>query len=675
MKESIVCLLVSVLLGNISLGQVPGARDLDASRWVEEHFAKGKIPPFSFVFNGQESGSFITKWKYGQEKGEKDKSGKQEYVYTYSDKKSGLVVKCTVHLYDDFPAVDWLVRFCNCSGENSGVLEKVAVIDQRFRSERQGNFIFHHSLGSTGSRTDFMPFDEALEENKEFYLSPVEGRSSGRNAFPFFNIEFPGHKGIIAAVGWSGKWYASIKREDAHEVALRSGMEEIKMFLYPGEEIRSPAICLLFWDGEDPMAGNNLFRRFVLSHRSRMINGRFAELPLAVGLGYGGPYPCNEYNCLNESYAIALADRFRQFSLQPEVMWIDAGWYKGCGQWWANVGNWEVNKDRFPEGLKPVSDAVHRAGAGLLVWFEPERVRDGTDIAREHPEWIIKRNGSPDYLFDLGNKEARLWLTDYITALIKREGIDHYRQDFNMDPMPYWRANDPKGRTGITEIRHVEGLYAYWDSLLVRFPNLIIDNCASGGRRLDFETICRSSPLWRTDYQYGEPNGYQCHTYGLNYYLPLHGTGNYLLSPYTFRSSMSSAIVLNWDINSSSGSIPEMQKYMHEFKRLRPYYYGDYYPLSGIKDLTGDHIWLAYQLNRPENQDGLVMVFRREKALEETITLQLHGLEQGDDYELYYEDYGVKSIKKGSELMDGLAVTISSRPSSLLISYKRHISE
>lgn len=91
---------------------------------------------------------------------------------------------------------------------------------------------------------------------------------------------------------------------------------------------------------------------------------------------------------------------------------------------------------------------------------------------------------------------------------------------------------------------------------------------------IDLETISRSSPLWQTDYQYGEPNGSQCHTYGLNFYLPLHGTGNFTISPYHFQSNMSTSMVINWDINSKEHSQSELQKYFQEFKRLRPFYYG-----------------------------------------------------------------------------------------------------
>ena len=94
------------------------------------------------------------------------------------------------------------------------------------------------------------------------------------------------------------------------------------------------------------------------------------------------------------------------------------------------------------------------------------------------------------------------------TDVYKRQ--DYYRQDFNMQPDIYWAANDEPGRTGMKEIRHIEGLYYFWDYLLSRFPNLLIDNCASGGRRIDWETIGRSAPLWRSDYyHYDDPDVYK----------------------------------------------------------------------------------------------------------------------------------------------------------------------
>src|SRR5207253_11022667 len=117
------------------------------------------------------------------------------------------------------------------------------------------------------------------------------------------------------------------------------------------------------------------------------------------------------------------------------------------------------------------------------------------------------------------------------------QGIDLYRQDFNFSPLSIWRANDAEDRQGITEIRHLTGYLAYWDELRRRHPNLLIDTCASGGRRNDLETLRRSVPLWRSDDQ-GDPTTEQGHTYGLSLWCPYHGTGIGTDSTYLLRSAM-----------------------------------------------------------------------------------------------------------------------------------------
>jgi alpha-galactosidase len=542
--------------------------------------------------------------------------------------------------------------------------------------------ILHHSLGSSASRADFMMMSDELPPRKNVYMTPAGGRSSDNTAFPFFNIEMPGGNGVIAAVGWTGKWYADVMKTKENLVELKSGMERMDLFLYPGEEIRTPRIALLFWKGEDRMDGHNQFRQFILAHHTRKINGKPNELPFAAGLGWGGPSPCNEYSCATESFCIAMAYRYQQFGVVPEVLWIDAGWYTGCGSWWAYVGNWTINKLAFPNGLRPVTDVVHKVGAKFILWFEPERVYRGTWFDTDHSKFVIRipdsvtrepynRIDHNNALFNLGDPEACKWLTDYISDFFRREGVDYYRQDFNFDPWYYWQYNDRPGRTGISEIRHIEGLYSYWDALLERFPNLVIDNCASGGRRIDLETVSRSSPLWRTDYSYGEPNGYQCHTYGLNFYLPLHGTGNITLNPYTFRSSMSSAMVNSWDVNNGGYRQADLQKYIVEFKRLRPYYYGDYYPLTPNSNITSDSIWLAYQMNRPKEGDGIIMAFRRPACPVDKINIKMKGLEPAEKYELFLEDANIRSILTGKELMANYEMSIPDKPGSLLISYHK----
>lgn len=684
----ILFLLFVLFLGRIAYCQDTGNPvhlKSELSNWVKTNFGKNKIPPFSFMVGGRNSDTFIKQWKYKAEVIKSLDPLISESLFTYSDQKSGLVVKCFVTSYTDFPAVEWVLKFSNNSTLNSPVIEKINAINHNFSYNKSGTFILHHAKGSNSERSDFMPYDDEMMIGKSNYMTPVGGRSSqGKLGFPFFNIESPANEGVMIAIGWTGKWFADILQKDGNSVSVRSGMEKMKLFLFPKEEIRSPRICLLFWKGKDRMMGHNQFRQFILAHHTRKINGKPSELPLSVFLAREGPPPCNEHTCATESFAIALINRHKQFNIVPEVFWLDAGWYPNRGDW-HNVGSWAVNKENFPNGLKPVSDAAHQVGAKFLLWFEPERVTKGSQLETEHPEWLAELPSSvvssdrgtefPNSnvkLLNLGNKEALNWLTNHISEMITKEGIDIYRQDFNMEPMPYWEKLDPPLRTGISEIRHIEGLYAFWDSLLAKFPDLIIDNCASGGRRIDLETISRSSPLWRTDYHgYTEPNGCQDNAYGLNFYLPLHGTGNWVRSPYNFRSNMSSSMVLNWDINSKDHTQAEMQKYILDFKRLRPYYNGDYYPLTGIENILRDDTWLAYQLNRPVEGDGIIMAFRREDNLTASLVIKLKGLDESSTYELFFEYEGNKISKTGTELIKGMDITISTKPGSLLISYKK----
>jgi len=651
----------------------------DVNNWVHEHFAEGKIPPFTFIFGGKSSDSFIREWKFSEEKLQPENDSEKR-LYIYSDKQTGLVVKCFLTVYYDFPAVEWFLKFSDVSGKNTPLIENVAVASHTFFSETKGNFILHHLRGSKGAKSDFLPVEDTLSNTKKIILSPRGGRSSDDFAFPFFNIRNPGAGGFVVAIGWSGKWFSEICQSGENRVTLKAGMEKMNLFLYPGEEIRTPAVCLLFWEGKEPMAGHNQFRKFILKHK---IRGNPEYPPVAMSLSPNSPCPpCNGFfGCLSDTFALRKIEWMKRMDLVPDVCWMDAGWYEGGTENWQIIGNWKADKEKFPDGLKPVADAAHKIGSKFLLWFEPERVADETKLASEHQDWLLKLpgditnkyTGKKEFVFNLGLEKARLWMTDYFSGIIKNEGIDYFRQDFNIDPKPYWDANDKPGRTGISEIKYIEGLYAFWDSLLARFPNLKIDNCASGGRRIDLETISRSLPLWRSDYLMDEPEGLQNHTLGLNYYLPAHGTGNLSCLPYVFRSSLGSTMVLFWDINTPADSVFLMKKAMDDFKRLRPYFYdGDYYPLTKPGGLLRDDIWLAYQLNRCENGDGIILAFRRKNCNESSLKIQFKGLVSGGKYLVFDEDRHSSVIKSGRELMDtGYTVYIDGKPGTKLFTYKK----
>lgn len=688
-RRTIIALTSALLL---ALGSLPASAQVrlqmqgdktDIARWIDSRFAKGQLPPFSFILDEKPSEEFLRSWRWSRTAPASTDKDVVLRTFTYTDPRSGLEVVCDVKGYPEFRAVEWVLHFHNTSAKNSGQLTRVKVADFDMVYPAAGALKIHYAEGNKISKADYAPRTAEFRTEQPLHIEPHGGRSS-EEAFPFFNLESEAsQQGVMVAVGWTGTWFADLEKRDPSRLTLAAGMLNTDLYLYPGEQIRTPSVALMFWSG-DRMNGHNRFRRLVLAHHSRKVDGS-PFYPLCSAFNYRDPQPCGEYSCLTADWAIAMVRRYSMFELTPDVFWLDAGWHTGAGDFrhgksWANTtGNWTVDRERFPEGLKPVSDAVHEAGAKFMVWFEPERVVKGTQWATEHKEWMLdtewpeSSEQSTWYLFDLGNDEACDWLCKYYGDLIEENGIDYYRQDFNMLPAGYWRDADEPGRSGIKEIRHIENLYKFWDYLLERFPGLLIDNCASGGKRLDWESIGRSAPLWRSDYyHYDDPDGYQCHTYGLNFFLPIHGTGILLPDQYSFRSSLSSALQCNWKVTEPGVSVLDMQQRIREYRDIREYYYEDYYPLSGTGDLTGSDVWLAYQMHRPSDDSGIVVAFRRQNAPDAEYTVRLGGLTPDASYTLVDCDTQAETVRSGRELTEGLTLRLDNPKSSLLIKYRKN---
>ncbi len=315
-------------------------------------------------------------------------------------------------------------------------------------------------------------------------------------------------------------------------------------------------------------------------------------------------------------------------------------------------------------------------GMGFLLWVEPERVYQGTMWTREHPDFLLGPVG-PNYLFDLGNPAARQALTDHLAKLIQDGNISCYRQDFNMDPRPFWDAADAADRIGMAEIRHITGLYQMWDDLLARCPGLLIDNCSSGGRRIDLETISRSIPLWRSDAQcFPGFSGtvMQGQTHGLGLWVPLGAGCCDRQDTYMFRSAMGPGLdLIMYEFEKDTNnhfSIPWLQKMLGELQQVRDCFLGDFYPL--ISFTLADDSWAAWQFDRPDLGTGIVLAFRRPQSPFAVAALTLKGLQAEATYEFRDADTGEVVQRVGSQCMDdGLQIEIAGKPAARLLIYQR----
>jgi alpha-galactosidase len=458
-------------------------------------------------------------------------------------------------------------------------------------------------------------------------------------------------------------------------------MERVRLKLQPGESIRAPSIMLLFWRGSDRVRSQNLLRSLILKHYTPRPSGQPLQPPVAF-LTWG---------MLSEEALVKKLDIIKNAGWPVDCFWVDAGWFGDCQRtddWYAQAGNWHPNPRLFPNGLAPVAETAHRQGCKFLLWFDMERVYQNSELHREHPEWLIdlppeqqidpftgKLGYRGNCLLNLGHPAARAWATNFLSAMISGTGIDILREDFNIDPLPFWRHADAPDRQGMTEIQYITGLYELLDELLKRHPHLTIDNCASGGRRLDLEMTRRSIPLWRSDLQCSigySALGSQSQTFGLASWLPLNcaGTRNWL-DTYDFRSALSAGCAVCWPtLEHPDQEMAWAGKMLAEASLLRPLFQGDFYPLTQYS-LSND-VWLAYQLNREDQGDGAALAYRREQAPYPCAILKLQSLERETIYELRHLDSGETREVSGGELMTtGLELKLNHAPDCAIVLYRK----
>jgi alpha-galactosidase len=642
----------------------------EAGRWVSAKFrgiedaiprqsGLTTEPPFSFTYGGKSSTELLKNWDAERTTRKLD-ANRTEHIIIWTDPATGLIVRCTAIEYHDFPTVEWTLYFENNGSADTPILSDIRALDTRIERNAEGEFVLHHHTGSPCTPTDYQPFQTALGPRANKRISAAGGRPSNSD-LPYFNIEWPG-EGVVLAVGWPGQWAAQFIRDEDIGLRLQGGQELTHFTLHPGEEVRTPLIVMQFYRG-DWIRAQNVWRRWMLAHNVPRPGGRLPRPQMAACSShqYGEMINANEEN------QIMFVDRYLEEGLKLDYWWMDAGWYVNNGGW-PNTGTWEVDTKRFPRGLRAITDHAHAKGVKSIVWFEPERVNRGTWLYEKHPEWLLGADGD-NKLLNLGNPEARQWLTEHVDRLIREQGIDLYRNDFNIDPLEFWRSNDAEDRQGITEIRYVEGFLQYWDELRRRHPGMLIDTCASGGRRNDLETLRRSVPLLRSDYIL-EPVSQQLHTYGIAFWIPFFGTGVNSADPYVFRSQMCPDITACYDTRNRDFDYASVRRLYKQWRKIGEYYSGDYYPLTPYS--TENTAWIAWQFDRPDLGEGMVQAFRRADSFYESARLNLRGLEPTARYRVRDLDAPRAKEITGRELMEkGILVTIAAQPGAVVITYKR----
>lgn len=674
-----VMLLSSVLLlgsdGGLSAQEQPLDLKVKVESAASQAFwqALARQPGFSFKYKNETIGpSLPAGWTMHEvDLGQ----GKKQVIIR---EPGGLRVIWQTTEYPEYQSVEYTLQFKNTSLRDLPPLTELRSVDLAFGTKSLGDPVIYSSGG--GTLDGYYP-PEAFTIHKrilaaDYYptqmvLETLGGRSSNKD-LPFLALEDQKNEGgVYLAIGWSGQWQVTLTRDPrTRTFQIAGGIPDIDLSLEPGEEITSPRILVGFYAGSFA-EGCNKLRRLLYRRFTPEVAGS-KPLPLAVYDHWWGTESTINENTARERAAGAA-------KLGQEYFLLEPGWYADSGieTWYQSVGNWaQENRVNFPAGVKAFANYVRSQGVNFGLWLEPERAWKGTLLAQEHPDWVTFLPGNDNGLVDFGLPAVREWAKKLFNEKIREYDARYIRWDFNVSPLPYWELKDQvrPHRKGISQIRHIEGLYEVADWVREHNPSTILEGCASGGRRIDLETIRRFHVFWISDETIG-PHIVRHHLHGAHYFLP----GNYLYRVFAEQLQGSEKQFPEIDYQSFLGGAfgfggrletwtPEMieqaRRHVEIYKSLRRFLVEDYYPL--FEQPQSLDAWDGAQYHDPGTQEGFVLIYRLDSPLG-TVEIKLHGLDPAATYE-FRDPYTRETFtQKGSQ-----GVTIKSdRVTGHVLTYKR----
>lgn len=577
-------------------------------------------------------------------------------------------------------------RLGNTGGNPSGLLSNIELFRMRWPIAFESLPVIHHSGGGLTDAvfpsTAWRIKRTELPDWSALKLEGDRGRSSNKDLPIFLVSDEEDNGGLAFVVGYSGNVVTTILRDvDYKSVLVACSVRGLQLRIPPCETVRLGSVLVLPYDG-DSMSGKNALRRLLREE----ICPRPIDPPGLPAVTYAHWFGI-EWEFTAESF---LKEADVVVDCGAEVFEVDCAVFQQGTYQHYGAGNWCIEDTcRFPDGLKAFADAIRAKGMRFSLWCEPESVEAGTMIDNEHPEWLIKLP-APDnkrHLFDFSIPEAADYMTNLIIGMMGKYGVAFSRVDSNLDPDKYWNSIPDAGLRGFKELKHFENFHRFLDVLRERLPNLHIEGCSSGGRRIDLEMLKRSHSFWISD-NTAFPTTVHQHIGGANHWLPSHllnmeavkyplfpqkirpydQVGEETFSDFWLLTLFGGLFGLGGPHSAYPAAVNEkFKRFIARYKNVRENLMGDFYPLLPQPSSSAD--WDAWQFHNPATGQGHVIAFKMRGPITE-MRLPLRDLKPDKSYRISVFPGTDESTKSGIELMsNGIDVQLPGNYSAILFSY------
>jgi alpha-galactosidase len=327
--------------------------------------------------------------------------------------------------------------------------------------------------------------------------------TTGAQNNPWFAIDHQGsddpeHGSVwFGALGWSGSWEMTIEQDQVQHVRISAGFNSFDFgyLLQKGQSLETP----FFYAGYTTHGmgeASRLMHRFeigsILPH---------APNPALRPVLYNS-WEATEF-AVDEAGQMALAEKAASIGIERFVM--DDGWFGERNNDQAGLGDWFVNPQKFPHGLKPLIDKVHSLGMSFGLWVEPEMVNPDSQLYRQHPDWVLNFPGRPrtegrhQLVLNLARPDVRAWVLATLDRLLNDNDIQFLKWDYNRNwSEPGWPQVAPDQEKNVY-VDFIRNYYSILQELRARHPKVEIESCSGGGSRVDLGVMRYTDEVWPSD--------------------------------------------------------------------------------------------------------------------------------------------------------------------------------
>jgi alpha-galactosidase len=327
--------------------------------------------------------------------------------------------------------------------------------------------------------------------------------TTGAQNNPWFAIDRAGendpeHGDVwFGALGWSGSWQITVEQDQLQQVRVTGGMNafDFSYVLKSGERFQTP----YFYGGysEEGIGGasrlmHSLEVDSILPHH---------PTPKLRPVLYNS-WEATAFD-VDEAGQLALADKAANLGIERFVM--DDGWFGERKNDHAGLGDWWVNRQKFPHGLKPLIDKLHSLNMDFGLWVEPEMVNPDSELYRKHPDWVLNFPGRPrtegrnQLVLNLARPDVRAYVFGFLDKLLNENDIAFLKWDYNRNwSEPGWPAVPP-GEEKNVYVDFTRNFYSILAELRQKHPQVEIESCSGGGSRVDLGVMQYTDEVWPSD--------------------------------------------------------------------------------------------------------------------------------------------------------------------------------